>query len=76
MAGVYFAVFPDLTTTVEAVLDDGDLAAVRWSGIGTHEGGQVGVPPTHRKVNFSGIDIVRISDGKLSSIGASRTDSR
>jgi len=25
----------------------------------------MGVPPTHRTVNFSGIDILRISDGKV-----------
>ena len=46
LAGVYFAVFPDLATQVEAVLNDGDLTVVRWSGVGTHEGGQLGVPPT------------------------------
>lgn len=65
LAAVYFAVFPDLATTVEAVLNDGDLTVVRWSGVGTHEGDQMGVPPTHRKVNFSGIDILRISGGKV-----------
>ena len=65
LAAVYFAVFPDLTTTVEAVLNDGDLTVVRWSGVGTHEGDQLGVPPTHRKVHFSGIDILRISAGKV-----------
>jgi len=65
LAAVYFAVFPDLTTTVEAVLNDGDLTVVRWSGVGTHEGDQLGVPPTHRKVHFSGIDILRISGGKV-----------
>ena len=65
LAAVYFAVFPDLRTKVEAVLNDGDLTAVRWSGTGTHEGDQMGVPPTHRTVNFSGIDILRISEGKV-----------
>lgn len=65
MAAVYFAVFPDLETQVEAVMNDGDLTVVRWSGVGSHEGGQMGVPPTHRKVRFSGIDILRISGGKV-----------
>ena len=65
LAAVYFTVFPDLRTMAETVLTDGDLTAVRWSGVGTHEGGQLGVPPTHREVHFSGIDILRISGGKV-----------
>jgi predicted ester cyclase len=64
LATMYFAVFPDLSTTVEAVVNDGDLTAVRWSGVGTHEGDQMG-PPTHHRVHFSGIDILRISGGKV-----------
>ncbi len=65
LASVYFSVFPDLHTRVEVVLDDGDLTVVRWSGKGTHEGDQMGMPPTHRVVNFSGIDILRVADGKV-----------
>ena len=65
LAAMYFAVFPDLETKVETVLNDGDLTVVRWSGVGTHEGGQMGVAPTHRKVQFSGIDILRISGGRV-----------
>ena len=64
LAQMYFAVFPDLTTTVEAVVHDGDLTVVRWSCVGTHEGDQMG-PPTHRRVHFSGIDILRVSGGKV-----------
>lgn len=48
LAGVYFAVFPNLETTVEAVMNDGDLTVIRWSGVGTHEGRQMAVPPTRR----------------------------
>ncbi len=65
LAGVYFAVFPDLHTRVEAVLHDDDYTVVRWSGQGTHEGDQMGVPATHRAVRFSGIDILRIAGGKV-----------
>lgn len=65
MASVYFAVFPDLRTKVEAVLNDGDFTTVRWSGVGTHEGDQLGIPATHRTVTFSGIDILRISGGQV-----------
>jgi hypothetical protein len=36
LAGVYFAVFPNLETKAEAVVNDGDLTVIRWSGVGTH----------------------------------------
>jgi predicted ester cyclase len=65
LAGFYFAAFPDLATRVEAVFGDGDLTAVRWSGQGTHQGDLMGVAPTHRRVQFSGIDILRIENGKI-----------
>ena len=65
LADVYFAVFPDLRTRVDAVLNDGEFTVVRWTGEGTHEGDQMGMPPTHRKITFHGIDILRMVDGKV-----------
>jgi predicted ester cyclase len=47
------------------VLNDGDFTVVRWSGRGTHEGDLMGMPPTHRPVNFSGIGTLRVADGKV-----------
>jgi predicted ester cyclase len=65
LTGLYFAAFPDLTTRVETVLSDGALTAVRWSGEGTQEGDLMGIAPTHHRVHFSGIDILRIANGKI-----------
>jgi predicted ester cyclase len=63
--GVYRSVFPDLHLTCDDVLSSGDRIAVRWSATGTHEGGDLGVPPTHKKAQLTGIDIVRIEDGRI-----------
>src|SRR3712207_5595183 len=60
---LYHDVFPDLTLTCEDIVPACDKVAVRWSASGTHEGDQLGVPATHRKVTLTGIDIVQIADG-------------
>jgi len=63
--GVYQAVFPDLHLSCDDVVASGDRIAVRWSATGTHEGGDLGVPPTHKTAQITGIDIVRIEDGVI-----------
>ena len=64
--GLYHAVFPDLRVTVEDVVaDGGDRAVLRWSATGTHQGDQLGIPATQRQVEMTGIDILRIEDGRI-----------
>lgn len=48
------ASFPDLTTHLDAVVVEGDRAAVRWHSTGTHEHPFLGVPATGRTVRVSG----------------------
>ena len=62
---VYHAVFPDLRVRTNDVVVSGDRVAVRWSATGTHEGDQLGVPVTHRRVRLTGIDILRIDNGRI-----------
>jgi steroid delta-isomerase-like uncharacterized protein len=62
---LYHEVFPDLTLTCEDIVPAGDKVAVRWTATGTHEGDQLGVPATHRKVSLTGIDIIRVADGRI-----------
>jgi predicted ester cyclase len=62
---LYHDVFPDLTLTCKDIVTAGDRIAVRWRASGTHEGDQLGVPGTHRKVTLTGIDIVRVADGRI-----------
>lgn len=61
-----FEVFPDIETTVEEVLVDGEKAVVRWSYHGTHQAGELyGLEATGREAEVSGITIYRIEAGRV-----------
>ena len=57
--------FPDLQLSVEDAVADGDLVAQRIHFEGTHTGVFQGLPPTHRSVRFSGLELNRFVDGKV-----------
>ena len=57
--------FPDLRLTVEDAVAEGDLVAQRVHFEGTHTGEFQGLPPTHRKVTFSGLELNRFVDGHV-----------
>jgi predicted ester cyclase len=63
--GLYHAVFPDLHLSNDDMIVSGDRGVLRWSATGTHEGGQLGIPATHKTVRLTGIDILRIHDGRV-----------
>jgi len=44
---------------------EGDLVAQRIRFKGTHTGEFQGLPPTHREVSFSGLELNRFVDGKV-----------
>jgi steroid delta-isomerase-like uncharacterized protein len=59
------ATFSDFRVTIEdSVAEDGKVA-VRLVLEGTHDGGGMGVPPTHRRIRVAGIVIIHTQDGKL-----------
>ncbi len=60
--------FPDGRLTVEQLVCEGDKVADRWTFTGTHLGESMGMPPTGKKVNFTGVDILRIEKGKVAEI--------
>ena len=43
----------------------GDLVATRYTITGTHDGDLMGIPPTGRDVEFTGITISRCENGKI-----------
>ena len=57
--------FPDAQITHHDTMVQEDKVIVRWSMTGTHDGDMFGVPPTGKPVNITGIDIFRISGGKI-----------
>ncbi len=57
--------FPDITVTVEDTIAEGDLVVARCSVRGQHAGHSLGIAATQSPVEFTGIAIVRVKDGKL-----------
>ncbi|PAZ14802.1 hypothetical protein CLM62_17815 [Streptomyces sp. SA15] len=51
--------FPDLVTTIDEIVAEGDRMAVRWHSSGRHEGSFLGVPPTNRSVEVDGATFAR-----------------
>ena len=57
--------FPDLQTTVEDEIVEGDRLVMRFTMRGTHQGPLMGIPPTGKQITISGISIGRIANGKI-----------
>jgi steroid delta-isomerase-like uncharacterized protein len=64
-AGAYRAAFSDLHVEIEEQLAEGDLVATRWTATGTHDGDLMGIAPTGNRVTQPGMDISRVSEGKV-----------
>ncbi len=55
----------DIHVVVEDVLGDGDTVCVRWSFTARHTGDGLGMAPTGKTVNATGISIARVANGQL-----------
>ncbi len=62
------AAFPDATVTVEQVVSEGDIVAFRFTMRGTQRGPFGAIPPTGKPVTLTGMDFVRIADGKFAEL--------
>ena len=60
--------FPDVHITIEELIGEGDKIVSRWSFQGSHLGLYQDIPATGKKVNYTGIDIYTIVDGKVVSV--------
>ena len=59
------AAFPDLTVTIEDLVAEGDLVAVRATWRGTHQGSFRGVLPIGRRIELCGMAFWRIAGGQI-----------
>jgi steroid delta-isomerase-like uncharacterized protein len=57
--------FPDLVTSIDDLIAEGDRVVVRGHDTGTHQGLFMGIPPSGNRFTITWIDIFRIEDGKL-----------
>ena len=68
-AGVV-AAFPDAHITIDDIFGQADQVVVRVVVSGTQEGAILGIPASGRHVQWDGVDVYRLSDGKISNIWA------
>ena len=57
--------FPDYQTIIDDMIAEGDKVAARIKMTGTHSGEFMGIPPTGRRISFTGIYFARIAGGKI-----------
>ena len=65
----FFALFrdglSDIEITVDQIVSQHDTVAVATTTCGTHTGHLFGIAPTGQRVSVTGIDIVRLAEGKI-----------
>jgi len=60
------AAFPDMTFTVNVLVEQDDIIVSNWTVKGTHTGAAFyDVPPSGRPVEISGTAILRMRDGQI-----------
>jgi steroid delta-isomerase-like uncharacterized protein len=57
--------FPDSSTEILEIVEDGTKVAVYWQTTGTHHGEFMDVPPTGRYVTVTGASFLRFENDKL-----------
>lgn len=63
-AGLWAGV-PDFDVVVESSVENGEWVANRYTVRGTHTGDFFGRPPTGRRFEVTGMDMIRVVDGRL-----------
>jgi len=57
--------FPDVISTIEDLIAEGDKVVARWRSRATHQGEYMGIAPTGKEVEFTGISFYRVEGGKI-----------
>jgi predicted ester cyclase len=70
--GEQWKTFPDLTVAHVFAVAQGDIVAVRWTARGTSKGSFLMLPPTGEEVEYTGVSMYRIEDGKIAEIWDTR----
>lgn len=60
----YRSAFSDLEVTASDVMVEGERVALRYHVRGTHDGELMGISPTGKTVEMSGMAMLRFEDGK------------
>lgn len=60
--------FPDMTASVDLLVEEDDLVAARGTFKGTHTGEFEGIPVTGKSFQVTEVDFFRIDDGKIAEV--------
>ena len=63
--GMFKDAFPDVEVNIDELVAQSDKVVVATTTTGTHDAELMGVAPTGRRVSVTGIDLVRIEDGRI-----------
>jgi steroid delta-isomerase-like uncharacterized protein len=66
----WYVGFPDRVFTVDDEVIEGDRIAIRFTITGTHRGEFMGVPATGNKIEVHGMNLFRLSNGKIKHVQA------
>lgn len=61
----FFLAFPDAHHTIDDLIGEGDRVVLRTTAHATHRGSFEGIAPTERSVEFTGLVVYRIQDGRV-----------
>jgi steroid delta-isomerase-like uncharacterized protein len=59
------AAIPDLHVDIRHCVQGGDRVAVQWVATGTHTGSPPGLPATGRRLELSGLTLVRLAGDRI-----------
>jgi steroid delta-isomerase-like uncharacterized protein len=72
----YLTAFPDVITTVDDIVAEGDKVAVRATWKGTHKKDFMGIPATGKRFDITNTSIFRIAAGKIAEIWSTQDSLR
>ena len=57
--------FPDMRITVVETIEEGDMIAGRWTATMTHQGDDLGIAATGKRVGVTGMSMARLQGGVM-----------
>jgi predicted ester cyclase len=61
----YLGAFTGIETRIDDLLGDGDKVVLRWATAGDHVGPYGTITATGKRITMRGVDIFRVSDGRI-----------
>jgi predicted ester cyclase len=70
--GEHWSAFPDLAVVDDFSVASDDIVVARWHARGTSQGDFLGVAPTGRSLDYTGLSMYRVEGGRVAEIWETR----